>query len=150
GSTVRIAFADMPPATPPPYDIVVLNTSWNTLATASSGAVISYALDAVLSAAINVPDPRFHIACPDDYSSDIWSLACLQDANMVRAHTRRPSGMIVNTMLSVSGAAGANAFPVVSYGMHGEIIVYGWLSSELDRYIATQLRNDGTTFLGPV
>src|SRR5690606_20141729 len=28
GNTVRIAVTDLPPATPPPYDIVVLHTSW--------------------------------------------------------------------------------------------------------------------------
>ncbi|MBX9448984.1 MAG: T9SS type A sorting domain-containing protein [Taibaiella sp.] len=153
GNTVRIAYLDFPSYTPP-YDIFVINTDFATLETAGTGAVITYTLDDHLPGATYVdysfPGSLFHIDCPDDYSSDIWSLVYLMDPGRVMAHTLPPGGSPVSTMISVPGAAGAYACPVVSYGLNGEIIVYGWLSSDLNRYIATQLRNDGVTFVPPV
>ncbi|MBX9448792.1 MAG: T9SS type A sorting domain-containing protein [Taibaiella sp.] len=149
GNTVRIAYIDAPafPITPP-HDIYVSSVNFSTIASAPDGAMIPFAPDSYLPGATTELASLLHIDCPDNFGSDIWSLAYLQDPNRVIAHTKRPSSALVSTPVSVPGYTGY-ANPVVSYGQNGNIIVYGWYSSDQNTYIATQLSNNGTTFLPP-
>lgn len=148
GNTVRIAFTEAPSPITPPHDIIVSSISFATIAAAADGAVVPFTLDDVLSSATSEVASHLHIDCPDNFGSDIWSLAYLQNPTRVMSRTKRTSGVLVSTLLSTSPYAGY-ASPAVSYGQNGNIIVYGWYSSDQNTYIATQLQNNGTTFIFP-